>query len=133
MSDSNGNGNGNGDTLINQVLAQEVAQVVMMDTSLIPPITTLVSDETHNAVPFIDVPYVPIPAGQTLRQIPLNREKPDEETTGDRDETLPGDRDSCYWSPCEASSFNLRVGPDYVRTKCKGPSPPSLMDVVGVE
>jgi Protein ENHANCED DISEASE RESISTANCE 2, C-terminal len=39
----------------------------------------------------------------------------------------------CSWDECSASKFNLRAGPDYSRNKKKSPSPPSIMDVVGVE
>ena len=45
-------------------------------------------------------------------------------------EATPG---SNTWSTCDASSFNLRVGPDYNRNKKKEPSCPSLSEIVGVE
>ena len=37
------------------------------------------------------------------------------------------------WSFCNSSSFNLRVGPNYASNKKKAPSPPSLLEIVGVE
>lgn len=37
------------------------------------------------------------------------------------------------WSTCNAETFSLRIGPNYNKNKQKGPSPPSLYEVAGVE
>lgn len=37
------------------------------------------------------------------------------------------------WSQCEASSFNLRIGPNYKSTGAKAPSPNELYDLVGID
>ena len=37
------------------------------------------------------------------------------------------------WSKCEPSSFNLRVGPEYSKSKRKEPSLGSLLEIVAVE
>jgi hypothetical protein len=37
------------------------------------------------------------------------------------------------WSACDASTFNLRVGPDYARNGRKAPSAPALLQIVGVD
>jgi hypothetical protein len=37
------------------------------------------------------------------------------------------------WSPCDATTFSLRIGPNYNRNKQKAPSAPALLDIVGVE
>ena len=37
------------------------------------------------------------------------------------------------WTACDASTFSLRVGPDYGRNGRKAPSAPSLLQIVGVD
>ena len=37
------------------------------------------------------------------------------------------------WRSCSASSFDLRIGPNYDRNKQKRPSPEALMELVGME
>ena len=44
-----------------------------------------------------------------------------------------GENPNNTWSPCDATTFSLRVGPNYNRNKQKAPSAPALLDIVGVE
>lgn len=37
------------------------------------------------------------------------------------------------WSTCQHESFNLRVGPNYKKTRAKGPSPYPFYEPVGFE
>ncbi len=37
------------------------------------------------------------------------------------------------WSQCDASTFNLRIGPNYKSTGAKAPSPNELYDLVGID
>jgi hypothetical protein len=37
------------------------------------------------------------------------------------------------WSSCDASSFQLRCGPNYKKNQKKAPSPPAFYELVGVE
>lgn len=39
----------------------------------------------------------------------------------------------CSWSTVDSAAFSLRVGPDYNRNKKKEPSPPSILDLVGID
>lgn len=46
---------------------------------------------------------------------------------------FPGEMGENSWSQCGAESFQMRIGPKYDRNKKKGPSPPALMEIVGIE
>ena len=37
------------------------------------------------------------------------------------------------WSPCDSTSFHLRIGPDYHVNKAKSPSLEAYYEIVGVE
>ena len=58
-------------------------------------------------------------AGQTTLEIPTSTEFVNTNTN--------------QWSQCPANSFSLRVGPKYNSTKAKAPSPPALMELVGMD
>lgn len=104
-----------------EILFVETATPITLDEKYIGH-TTAQTNATDNSEE--QSPYIPIQAGVSLPKV-----------SRDRDGILNGDGDTldCSWSPCEASSFNVRVGPEYSKKKCKAPSPPSLMDIVGVE
>ncbi len=42
-------------------------------------------------------------------------------------------RENLSWSKCPADSYSLRVGPNYSSNKQKAPSPPALLEIVGVD
>jgi hypothetical protein len=55
------------------------------------------------------------------------------ETFPESENDVKGENSPNTFSKCDPSSFDLRVGPNYAKNKCKKPSLGSLMEIVGVE
>lgn len=55
------------------------------------------------------------------------------ETFPESENDVEGEKSPNTFSKCDPSSFDLRVGPNYPKNKCKKPSLGSLMEIVGVE
>jgi len=54
-------------------------------------------------------------------------------TLGKLEDCAEDEDKSGVWRGCSASTFSLRIGPDYSRNKKKGPSADALMELVGVD